>query len=148
MLADPLDLPAPREREESRDSPDPLASKVYLDPQVLQVKEASPVIRVCQERQEQLVLQVPEASAVSPEREAALDPRVCRALAVCPELQGLTDPRVQLAPGAAPVPRAPPACRGCPARGELPESQDPKATEVTTARKDQRALPAKTDPEV
>ncbi|KAI1892407.1 hypothetical protein AGOR_G00133040 [Albula goreensis] len=136
------------EREESRASLAPLVSRVCLDLLAPLVREESLVTRVSLEKAELLVLLDPEVSAVSQEREVVPDLRVCRDPVVFPELQEQTDPRELLDQAAAQVPRDPLAFRACPERGAPPESQDPRVTEVTMARKDLRELLAKMAQEV
>ncbi|KAI1899987.1 hypothetical protein AGOR_G00067580 [Albula goreensis] len=147
-LEDPLALLVLLGREESKDSPDPPASRVCPDPQAPLVREVNPVTRVFLVRLEQLVLLDPEASVVSLAREEELGPRACRDPAAFPELQELTDPRELSAQAAVLELRVLPVFRACLVREELPEFPDPRVTEVTMERKDQRVLLAKMEPEV
>ncbi|KAJ8264823.1 hypothetical protein COCON_G00139220 [Conger conger] len=132
------------EREESRVSPARLDSRVYLDPQAPQEKEESLVTRESQEKVVLLVLLDPEASAVSQEREVVQGLKVSRGHVAFLGLQEPTGPRVPSGQGAVLELRDLPVCRACLGRGEPPGSQGPRATEVTTARKDLRELRART----
>lgn len=146
-----LDLPGLRAllgREASRDSLDLLASRVFLVPPAPLVREASLEIWVFLERAGLLVLLDPEASEDSQESEEVPVLRVCRDPAVCPELPEPMDPREPLAPPVVQEPRDHLDCRVCPEREAPQASEDPRETEVTTVRKDLRALLAKMAEEV
>lgn len=147
-LLDPQALLALLEREESKDSPDLLDSRVCPDLPAPLVREASLVTWVCQERVEPLVLLDPGASVVSQEREEVLGLRVCRDPAVCLELPELTDPREPLVQVVLPEPRAPLVFRACLEREEPPAFLVPRVTEVTMVRKDLRVPLARMVPEV
>jgi len=147
-LLDPLALLALLEKEESKDSLDPLASRVCLVLLAHLEREASLVTWVFQERVEPPAPLDPEVSEGSQEREEVLGPRVSRDPAVCLEHPELTDPREPLGLAVPPVPRAPPACRVCLEREEPLVSQDPRVTGEITVRKDLRVLLARMDPGV
>ncbi|KAG7269269.1 hypothetical protein CRUP_024896 [Coryphaenoides rupestris] len=138
-----LDLPAPLdplEREESKGSPDPPASRVFLELPDLQESQANLVIRVFPERAELLVLLDPEASVVSLVRGVVLDPRVFRDpvdFRVPPEPM---DPRALLDQPVLSEARDPPACRECQEREELVASPEPRETEVKPDLLDQAVL--------
>lgn len=141
---DPLALLDSLEREESKDSPDLLASRVCPDLLAPLVRVASLVMLVFLERVARLALLDPEESVVSQEREAALGLRVCRDPVVFLELPERTAPRVPLDQLAQAVPRDPPACRECPEREDPAASQDLRETEVTMVRRDLKEPLAKT----
>lgn len=76
VLRVPLDLLVLLVREESRELPDPLDSRVFQDPKVPLVRLASPESRVCPVRlepQDLLELEVTEDSLVSVEHLAFWD---------------------------------------------------------------------------
>lgn len=147
-LLDPLDLPAPREREESRDSPVHTDSRVCPDPLARPEREASPETRVFLERAELLVPLDPEASEGSLEREELLVLKVCRVLEVCLEPPELTDPREQLDLLEEEAPRDPPVYKACPEKEEGQASQDRRETGEMLGRKDLKELLVKTVQEV
>jgi len=147
-LLDPLALLALLEREASKDSLDPLASRVYLGLLAPLGREESLVTRVFLERVELPAPLDPEVSVGSQEREEVLDPRVFRDPVVCLEHLELMDPREPLGQAVPPVPRAPPACRVCPEREEPLASLDPRVTGEIMVRKDLRVLLARMDPGV
>lgn len=148
VLPVPLDLLVLQEREESRVSPDPPASRVSLDPRGPLVKAVNLAIRVFQER---LGPQGPPdhvVSGVSQEREEELGPRASRGLEVSQELQELMDPRVASARRGLQVLRGLRDCRGCLEREARPAFLDQRGTEVTTGRKDLKELLGKMAEEV
>lgn len=112
------------------------------------MRVANPETWVFLEREAPLVLLDPGVSVVSQEREEVLGLRVCKVLVVCLELLELTGPREPLVQVVHQEPRALQVFRACQEREEPLASQDPRVTEVTTVRKDQRVLPAKMVPEV
>jgi len=135
-------------REESKDSLDPLASRVCLDLLDPQERVASLVTREFLGRAELLVLLDLEVNVVSPVREVELDLRVCRDRVDFLELPELMDQR---APSGQPVLqelRGPQVCRACQEREELVVSPEPRETEVITVRKDLRELLERTVLEV
>jgi len=144
-LLGPLDL---LEKEESKDSPDHLGSRVCLDLLDPQEREESLATRVFLEKVELLALQDPEESVVSLARGAVPDLRVSRDLVDFRELQEPTDPRELLDRLALREPRAHPASRACQEREELVASPEPRETGVTTERRDLRELLEKTVLEV
>lgn len=148
---DLVDLPALLallEREESKDSPDLLASRVCPDHLVPQERLESPVTREFLERVEFLVLLDPEESVVSLVNGVVLELRVFRDLVDFLEHPELMDPREPSDQMVLQGPRDPQACRVCPEREELVASLEPRETEVTMDRRDLRALPERTVQEV
>jgi len=145
---DPLALLDLLEREESKDSLDHPAFRVCLDQLVPQERLENLETRVFLERAELLVLLGPEVSVVSLVRGVVPELRVFRDLVDFLEHLELMDPREPLDRPELLDPRGPLACRVCLEREELVESQDPRETEVTMARRDLRELLVKTVLEV
>lgn len=148
MLLDLLALLDLLEKEENKDSPDLLASRVFLDQLVPLVRVENLETRVFLERAELLVLLDPEVNVVSLVRGVVLELRVFRDLVDFLEHLDLMDLRELLDQLVLPDLRDPLVCRACPEREELVASQDPRETEVTTDRKDLRELLERTVLEV